>query len=77
MHGRRGDWFKCSGDAEVEDLRLPVVGHEDVGWFQIPVQHAAAVRVIDPIANLREEFDAVIERKRTGIGPRCDPRTTG
>ena len=54
-------------DAEIDDARADgtvVVGDEDVGGLQVAVDHAAAVRVLDGIADPHHELDARPHRER-------------
>ena len=46
------------GDAEVEELHLALVGHQDVGGLEIAVDDQPDVRVRDGARNLEEELAA-------------------
>ncbi len=39
------------GDAKVADLRYPVRGEQDVGRFDVPVQHAVRVREVQALGD--------------------------
>ena len=48
-------------DAEVEQLQLAVLGHNDVGRFEIAVDDEAAVRVVDGVAGFLKQAQSCIE----------------
>ena len=52
------------GDAEVENLRIAAMGHEDVGRLDIAVDDALGVRGFKRIGELHTEAERVIEPER-------------
>lgn len=60
------------GDAEVDDLGRGLVavvgGDEDVGWFEVAVEDAACVCVVDGVADVDEEADALFDGELCGVG---------
>ncbi len=55
------------GDSEVDDLwqRLSVeLGHENIGRFDVAMDHALLVRVQDRVAHLDEKMDARLDPQR-------------
>jgi len=72
---RRG--FDAFGDAEVGDLDVAFVVHEDVGAFDVPVDDVAAVEVRQPAKDLPDEVpDQRFLEGAVGI-EHCGHRTTG
>ena len=55
-HGCVG--VRDSGQAEVEDLRLIALGHENVGRLEVAVDDAAQVGVMDGFANSSKELQS-------------------
>ena len=54
------------GDAEVEELHIALVGHEDVGWLEIAMDDQPDVCVRDGARNLEEELEAGANRQALG-----------
>ena len=57
------------GDAEVEQLRRPVGGHQDVAGLDVPVHDQVAVRELHRGADLAEQ------RARSGMDGDASRRT--
>ena len=57
------DFAMQAGDAEVEDLRLPVLVHQHVGRLQVAMDDAALVGEVHRMRQLRQQADA-----RTQVG---------
>ena len=49
------------GDAEVGNLDLSVQGDEDVCRLDVPMNHAAGVRVVEAFSDLREDVDRALD----------------
>ena len=49
---------------EIEQLD-PLLGHENVGWFQIPVSDAFLMRSIESVQNLSGVLNCFVERQRS------------
>ena len=47
-----------AGHAEIEDLGLPRLIHQDVPGLEVAVNDAPVVRMLNGVAHLREQFDA-------------------
>ena len=64
-------------DAEVDDLHdgtaVPIM-NENVGGFQIPVQDAFLMRVLNGVAHLKEQLEPRVDWKRVQIGERRNGR---
>ena len=45
------------GETEVDDLGRAIGSDEDVGWFEVAVDHALVVRVGDSFADSEEKID--------------------
>jgi hypothetical protein len=64
----RGVGVLVTGEAEIDDLGLPVVGDEDVGGLDVAVDDVVVVRVLQRVTKLRDEA--------AGMGqvssPHCD-----
>ena len=56
------------GDAEVEDLHLPVPEHEDVGGLHVAVDDALLVRELQPVADLDHERELVLDAGERLLG---------
>ena len=52
------------GQAEVEDLRLPVGGQHDVARLQVAMKDAVPVRVLERVGDRRAEVEHGVERQR-------------
>ena len=52
------------GDAEVEHLRLPAAGHEDVRGLDVAVDDAAGMRGVEGVGDLDPELEHAVERQR-------------
>jgi hypothetical protein len=57
------------GEAEVEDLHVPVVGHEDVVGLEVAVHDAASVRRGEPARDLQRPVDGLLLRHGRGVEP--------
>src|SRR5271157_3752165 len=53
--------------SEVEYLGLSARSEEDVGWLQIAVHDAFAVRHVERIADLDTDIDDLVQRKRVPV----------
>jgi hypothetical protein len=60
------------GDAEVEQLHLPVGGDQDVGRLQVAVHDEMSVRVDHRIADGAEELEAALHIKSASIAVAVD-----
>ncbi len=56
-HGRIRVQVENLGDAEIEQFRLAVGGHQDIAGLQIAVYHQVAVQITDRRADLEEQSD--------------------
>src|SRR5262244_3602261 len=52
--------------AEVEELRFPELGHHDVRWLEIPVQHTLPVRSRQPPRQTARDPQYPFPPKRLG-----------
>ena len=59
-------------DPEVEQLRLPVRGHEDVGGLEVAMDHQPAVGVRHGLAHPAEQREAFIEGEPASLAVRVD-----
>jgi len=62
------------GDAEVEQVRPPLPVHQDVGGFEVAVQHQALVGVLHRLADRHEELEAAGEVESASLAPGVDRR---
>ena len=60
------------GQAEVEDLRLPVGGQHDVARLQVPMEDAVPVGVLERVGDRRAELEHGVERQRARREPRLE-----
>jgi hypothetical protein len=65
LFGRRG--VDPLGEAEVEDLHVPVVRHEDVVRFEVAMNDVAAVRRGEPARDLEPPLDRLPLRDRRAV----------
>ncbi len=54
-----GDEFR---NTKIQQFHLPLCGNEDVGWFEIPMDHEVAMRIGNCLAYLREETHPLRQR---------------
>lgn len=68
-HHRLGEFVAGEhlGDAEVSDLHLLILIHEDVEGLYIPVQNLIPVDVLQPHANLNKKFPNALLLQRFSI----------
>src|SRR5262249_14838852 len=52
------------GQAQVEDLDLPLLGEEEVVWLEVAVDDAALVRVLQSLTRLPNEIHRLRHRQR-------------
>ncbi len=52
------------GEAEVQDLRLPAIGHEDVGRLDVAMDDVLRVRGIERVRNLDPQLDELLGSER-------------
>ena len=57
------------GQAEVQDLRLPALGDEDVRGLDVAVDDALRVRGVEGVCNLDREIERDFERQRPVVDP--------
>ncbi len=55
---------------EVAHMRLVFVVEEDIGWFQVPVQYAALMRVINGLCDLDQNSGEMTVGRGIGHSPR-------
>jgi len=55
-------WAEDLRDPDVEQLYLPVAGHENVRRLEIPMDDEVLVRVRHRIAHTPEQIDALVDR---------------
>ncbi len=59
------EWLLQALDqAEVDDLGLWFsidLGHHDIGWFQVTVNHRLSMRMLDSITDIDEERQALFQ----------------
>ena len=67
--GESGTGAEELGDAEIQEHRPAVGGHEDVSGLQIAVDHQAAVGVLHRGADGQKDFEALAEGSRAGVAP--------
>ena len=53
--------------AEIEDLRVPVRGDENIGRLDVAVNDALGMRRFEPFGDLDAQFEQQIERKRLAV----------
>ena len=71
-HERLGDRLR---DAEVDDFRRrPVIPHrnQNVRWLEVAVDDAFLMRVLDTLAHLEEEREALLGPETHPVAVRCD-----
>ena len=67
------------GLAKIRQSRFVIAGDQDVGWFDVAVQHAAAVAMVQPRANPAKHLDRRGDRQPSTAGesaferPALDP----
>ena len=49
------------GQAEIEYLRLPTLGHEDIRWLNVAVDDAFGVRGVEPVGNLNRQIQQRVD----------------
>ncbi len=62
-------------DAEIEKFDLAPRRHEDVGWFEIPMDHQVRVCMRDRVAHLQEETEARRDIQISLVAPAIDRLT--
>jgi hypothetical protein len=70
--GLVGAFVEHLGDPEVQQLRHPFRGHQDVERLDVPVHHQALVRVAHGAADLEEKLESLLHRERPAVGPGID-----
>ncbi|HEX9724423.1 MAG TPA: hypothetical protein VGC53_09105 [Vicinamibacteria bacterium] len=53
------------GEAEIHHLRLPVLGHEDVGRFHVTMDDSTQVRGGERIGHLDRELEKLADLERS------------
>ena len=61
------------GNAKIQNLRLPALVHEDVAGFQIAMNDAALVRVVNGVADLDHQLQPLPDGQMLGRGV-CEER---
>ena len=56
------------GQAEIENLRLPTLGHEDIRRLNVAVDDAFGVRRVEPIRYLNGEIQQRVDPQGTALG---------
>ena len=57
------------GQPEVEDLHHAARGDEQIGGLDVPMHDAGAVRLSQPLADLRGDVDGLVQRQRPPLDP--------
>src|SRR5207237_1781710 len=50
-------------ESPIDDQRLAVGTEQDIGWLQVPVQHALAMRIRDRLADRGEAAEQLAKRQ--------------
>jgi hypothetical protein len=61
--------FYCAGQAEVQQLHLPIHTDDDIGWFQITMNDAAFMGGLEPLGDLQRDLEGVLDCDRTPFHP--------
>ena len=62
------------GQAPVDHQGLTVLPHDDIGWLDVAVEHPAAVRVVDRVADVGEPPQQLSQLQRAAAGVRLHGR---
>jgi len=64
--------FQPLGDAEVEELRLPLLRHQDVARLQVAMDQQVLVRILDRAADPPKKIQAPVDRQPVQLAVAVD-----